>query len=98
MTAELPPAFHSLLEGKNAELKQHHLAARIGDLQGSRVQAVRDVLDGWAPQEGTPLHTLWTQVKQATELHTEEIGRIREESYRAIPGVVDPEYRSGDDA
>lgn len=86
---DLPPALLSLLEGKNAELKQHHLAARIGDLQGSRVQAVRDVLDGWAPQEGTTLHTLWIQVQKATELYEAEIEAIRQESYRDIPGISD---------
>ena len=91
-----PPALLSLLEGKNAELKTHHLAARIGDLQGSRVQAVRDVLNEWAPEAGTPLHALWTQVRQATELYEGEINAIREESYRAIPGVIDPDHREGD--
>lgn len=89
----LPPALLSLLEGKNAELKQHHLAARIGELQGSRVQEVRDVLDKWAPVEGTPTYELWLAVKQATEKYDDEIAAIREESYRAIPGVADPEYR-----
>ena len=87
MTDPIPPAILALVEGKNAEVKQHHLAARIGDYQGSRVQAVRDVLDGWAPKEGTSLHTLWTQVKQATELYEAEIEAIRQESYRAIPGI-----------
>jgi hypothetical protein len=91
VTDQLPPALLSLMEGKNAELKQHHLAARIGDLQGSRVQAVRDVLDGWAPQEGTSLHTLWTQIQRATELYTDEINAIREESYRDIPGIATEE-------
>jgi hypothetical protein len=94
MTDQLPPALHSLIEGKNAELKQHHLAARVGDLQGSRVQAVCDVLDQWAPEEGTPTYELWLQVQRATELHASEIERIREESYRAIPGVVDPDHRT----
>lgn len=89
--SSLPPALLSLLEGKNAELKQHHLYARIGDLQGSRVQAVRDVLDKWAPQEGTPLYELWLQVQRATELYTDEINRIHEEARREIPGVVDPD-------
>jgi hypothetical protein len=88
VTNQLPPAVRSLLEGKNAELKQHHLAARIGDLQGSRV---RDVLDQWAPTEGSPLHALWTQVQQATKLYEAEVAAIREESYRAIPGVTDPD-------
>jgi hypothetical protein len=85
----IPPALSAALEGKNAELKQHHLAARIGDLQGSRVQAVRDVLDGWAPEPGTALHTLWTQVQQATRLYEAEINAIRQESYRSIPGIGD---------
>lgn len=84
---DIPPALLATLEGKNHELKQHHLAARIGDYQGSRVQAVRDVLDGWAPQEGTPLHALWTQVQQATQLYEAEINAIRQESYRDIPGI-----------
>lgn len=87
----LPPGLHSLLEGKNAELKQHHLAARVGDLQGSRVQAVRDVLDGWDPEESTSLHTLWTQVRQATELYEAEIEAIRQESYRDISGIATEE-------
>lgn len=93
MTNQLPPGLHSLLEGKNAELTQHHLAARIGDYQGSRVQAVRDVLNEWAPTEGTPLYELWLQVQRATELYTDEIDRIRQESHRAIPGVTDPDHR-----
>jgi hypothetical protein len=93
MTTNIPPALLSLLEGKNAELHQHHLAARIGDLQGSRVQEVRDVLDQWAPKEGTPLYELWFQVKRATEKYEDQINAIREESSRAIPGVSDPEYR-----
>ena len=84
---DIPPALTAVLEGKNAELKQRHLAARIGDYQGSRVQAVRDILDGWAPAEGTTLHTLWTQVQQATQLYEAEIEAIRQESYREIPGI-----------
>jgi hypothetical protein len=84
---DIPTALSAVLEGKNAELKQMHLAARIGDYQGSRVQAVRDVLDGWAPEEGTPLHALWTQVQRATELYEAQINAIRQESYRDIPGI-----------
>lgn len=89
----LPPAIQSFLEGKNAELQQHHYDARIGNYQGSRVQAVRDVLEQWAPKEGSTLHALWWQVKQATELYETEINAIRQESARAIPGVTDPERR-----
>lgn len=92
----LPPALLSLLEGKNAELKQHHLDARIGALQGSRVQNVRDVLDEWAPSPGTPLHALWTQVDSAIRQYETEIDAIRQESYQAIPGVTDPDHREGD--
>ena len=88
---DIQPALSAVLEGKNHELKQHHLAARIGDYQGSRVQAVRDVLDGWAPEEGTTLHTLWTQVQHATELYEAEINAIRQESYRDIPGIGEGE-------
>ena len=88
---DIPPALTAALEGKNAELKQHHLAARIGDYQGSRVQAVRDVLDGWTPVEGTALHALWTQVQQATQLHEAKIEAIREEGYRDLPGIGDPD-------
>jgi hypothetical protein len=88
---DIPPALTAVLEGKNHELKQHHLAARIGDYQGSRVQAVRDVLDGWAPAEGTALHTLWTQVQHATELYEAEIEAIRQEDYRDIPGIGETE-------
>lgn len=84
---DIPPAIRALVEGKNAEVKQHHLAARIGDYQGSRVQAVRDVLDAWAPEEGTTLHTLWTQVQQATQLYEAEIEAIRQEADRDIPGI-----------
>lgn len=84
---DIPPAVLALVEGKNAELKQHHLAARIGDYQGTRVQNVRDVLDGWAPEEGTPLHTLWTQVDAAIRQYETEIETIRQESYRGIPGI-----------
>ena len=84
---DIPPAILAFVEGKNAEIEQHHLNARIGDLQGSRVQAVRDVLDQWAPAEGTTLHTLWWQVQQATQLYETEINKIRQESYRDIPGI-----------
>ena len=84
---DIAPAILALIEGKNAELKQHHLAARIGDLQGSRVQNVRDVLDQWAPEEGTPLHALWTQVDTAIRQYETEIEAIRQESYRDIPGI-----------
>jgi hypothetical protein len=88
MTApDIPPAILAFVEGKNHELKQVHLDARIGDLQGSGVQAVRDVLDQWAPEEGTPLHTLWWQIDQATRLYETEIEAIRQESYRDIPGI-----------
>ena len=84
---DIPPAIQAFVEGKNAELKQMHLNSRIGDYQGSRVQAVRDVLDEWAPEPGTTLHTLWTQVQQATQLYEAEIEAIRQESYRDIPGI-----------
>jgi hypothetical protein len=84
---DIPPAVLALVEGKNAELKQHHLAARIGDYQGTRVQNVRDVLDGWAPEEGTPLHALWTQVDTAIRQYETEIEAIRQKSYRDIPGI-----------
>lgn len=84
---DIPPALLAALEGKNHELKQHHLAARIGDYQGSRVQAVRDVLDEWEPEEGTPLYALWWQVQQATQLYEAEINRVREESRRDVPGI-----------
>lgn len=83
----IPPAIQAFAEGKNAEIKQMHLSARIGDLQGSRVQAVRDILDEWAPEEGTTLHTLWLQVRHATELYEDQINAIRKESYRDIPGI-----------
>jgi hypothetical protein len=85
--SDIPPALLATLEGKNAELKQHHLAARIGDLQGSRVQAVRDILDGWAPQEGTALHALWSQIDTAIRQDEAVIAAIRQESYRDIPGI-----------
>ncbi|NUP15466.1 MAG: hypothetical protein HOZ81_05050 [Streptomyces sp.] len=84
---DLPPALRSLIEGKNAELQQHHYDARIGNYQGSRVQNVRDVLDQWAPEPGTPLHALWTQVDAAIRQYEDEIDAIRRESYRDIPGI-----------
>lgn len=86
----IPPAVRALLEGKNSEIKRHHLTARIGDYQGSRVQSVREVLDQWAPQEGTALYELWLQVKQATELYTAEIAAIQAESQGIVPGINDP--------
>lgn len=84
---ELAAALRSLIEGKNAELKRHHLEARIGNLQGSRVQDVRDVLDKWAPTAGTPLHELWTQVHEATERYADSLARICDEADRSIPGI-----------
>lgn len=84
---EIPPAILALVEGKNAELKQMHLDARIGDLQGTRVQAVRDILDGWTPQEGTALHALWSQIDTAIRQDEAVINAIRQESYRDIPGI-----------
>lgn len=89
--SSLPPALQSLLETKNAELKQHHYAARIGDLQGARVRAVREVLNEWAPMEGTAAYELWLQVKHAVDQYSAEISRIRAESNRPIPGVIDPD-------
>lgn len=80
-------ALRALLERKNRELKEHHLNARIGDLQGTRVQEVREVLDGWAPEPGTTLHALWSQVKAATEAHQDSIDRIHAEADRSIPGI-----------
>lgn len=93
---DVPPALRAVLERKNAELKQHHLAVRIGDYQGSRVQNVRDVLDQWAPDSGTPLHTLWTQIHTAINQYQAEIEAIWRESYGAIPGVTDPDHREGE--
>lgn len=84
---DIPPAIRALIEGKNAELKQMHLNARIGDLQGSRVQAVRDILDGWAPQEGTALHVLWSQIDTAIRQDEAVIETIRQEAHRDIPGI-----------
>ena len=92
-TDKLPPALHSLLEGKNAEIQQHHYEARIGNYQGSRVQNVRDVLDQWAPEPGTPLHALWTQVDAAISQYETEINNIRRESHRDIPGIDTGETR-----
>lgn len=80
-------ALRALLERQAAELKQHHLAARIGDLQGTRVQEVREVLDGWAPEPGTSLHALWSQVAEAITAHQDSIDRAYAESDRSIPGI-----------
>jgi hypothetical protein len=80
-------AVHALLEGKNAELKRMHADVRIGDLNGSRVADVRSVLDQWAPEPGTALHELWTQVKEATENYSDEIARIVADSNQPIPGI-----------
>jgi hypothetical protein len=77
----------ALLEGKNAELKRHHLDARVGNLQGSRVALVREVLEQWAPAEGTPLEALWIQVREAVESYSDEIARIHAESDRGISGI-----------
>ncbi|MET9517454.1 hypothetical protein [Streptomyces sp. NPDC002994] len=85
---QLAAGLKSLLEGKNAELKRHHLDARIGNLQGSRVQAVREVLAQWAPEAGTPLAALWQQVRDATELYTAQIEAINTEAARDIPGIT----------
>lgn len=87
---DIPPAVLALVEGRNAELKRQHLNARIGDYQGSRVQNVRDILDGWAPTEGTPLHALWTQVHTAITQYETEINNIRQEADRDIPGIEAP--------
>lgn len=89
MTA-IPPAILAFVEGKNAEIERHHLTARIGDYQGSRVQNVRDVLDQWAPEPGTPLHALWTQVHTAISQYETEINSIRREADRDIPGIEAP--------
>lgn len=88
---QLAAALTALLEGKNAELKRHHLHARVGDLQGSRVQEVREVLGKWAPAEGSALYELWLQVKNATEMYAAEIAAIYAESSGEIPGVADPD-------
>lgn len=93
MTDHIDPAVRALLEGKNAELKRMHLDVRIGDYQGSRVVSVREVIDQWAPEPGTSLEALWQQVKNATELYTDEIARIQAEAQRDIPGIADPKER-----
>ncbi|MGC5534272.1 hypothetical protein [Streptomyces sp. SR-10] len=80
-------ALRALLERKGRELKEHHLNARIGDLQGTRIQEIREVLDGWAPEAGTSLHALWSQVKAATEAHQDSFDRVFAESDRSIPGI-----------
>lgn len=90
---DLPHAVRSLLEAKNAEIRDHHFDARIGNYQGSRVQNVRDVLDQWAPSPGTPLHALWTQVDEAIRRYETEIDDIRRESHRDIPGIDTGEPR-----
>jgi hypothetical protein len=87
---EAPPALRALLEGKNSELKRHHLAVRVGDYQGSRVSTIREILREWAPQEGAPLYAFWLQVKNATELYAEEIERIQGEMSGGISGIVPP--------
>lgn len=87
---DVPPALLAALEGKNSEIKRHHLDARVGDLQGSRVQAVRDVLDQWAPAEGTSTYELWLQVQRATKLHADEIAAIQAEGRGEIPGISGP--------
>lgn len=51
------------------------------------MQNVRDVLDQWAPEEGTTLHTLWTQIDTAIRQYESEIEAIRQESCRDIPGI-----------
>lgn len=88
-----PPAVLALVEGKNAELKRLHLDARVGDLQGSRVVAVREVLDQWSPHPGTPLHELWRQVQTATEQYTDQIAAIHAEGERSIPGIGEGDSR-----
>lgn len=90
---DLPPALRSLLEAKNAEIRDHHFDARIGNYQGSRVQNVRDVLNQWAPEPGTPLHALWSQVDTAIRQYETEIAAIQRESYRDIPGIDTGEPR-----
>lgn len=93
MSTDIPPAIRALAEGKNAELKQHHYDARIGNYQGSRVQNVRDVLDQWNPEPGTALHALWSQVDAAIRQYETEINNIRQESLRDIPGIDTGEPR-----
>ncbi|MEK9524047.1 hypothetical protein MIU24_32440 [Streptomyces venezuelae] len=80
-------AVRALLEGKNAELKRMHYDVRIGDLQGSRVVAVREALNRWTPEPGSSLAELWRQVKDATELYSDEINRIVAEANQPIPGI-----------
>ncbi|MEU7074707.1 hypothetical protein AB0B30_32630 [Streptomyces narbonensis] len=81
------PAVRALLEGKNAELTRMHYDVQIGNLQGSRIVDVRRVLDRWAPEPGTSLHELWTQVKEATENYSDDIARIVAASYQPIDGI-----------
>ncbi len=91
MTNQHPPALLSLLEGKNAELKQHHLAARIGELQGSRVQAVRDVLDGMGAAGRNPApHPVDADQAGHRAVHRRNQRHPRE-SYRDIPGIATEE-------
>lgn len=78
-------ALRTFLEQKNAEVRDARLEARIGNLNGSRVVAVREVLAGWSPDPGTPLAALWQQVKDATELYADQIARIV--AADTIPGI-----------
>jgi hypothetical protein len=88
----LPPALLAFVEGKNAELKRHHLYARIGDYNDSRVQAVREVLNGWDPDGSTTaFQALWEQVRDATELYADKIAALIDESDGTIPGIADPD-------
>ncbi|WP_327160507.1 hypothetical protein [Streptomyces zaomyceticus] len=80
-------AVRALLEGKNAELDRMHHDVRIGNLQGSRIVAVRKVLNRWAPEPGSPLAELWQQVYDATELYADDIARIVAATAQPIDGI-----------
>lgn len=80
----------SLIEGKNTELKRHHLAARIGDLNGSAVRDIVNALNCWDPdavETSGPFHALWHQVHDAAHRYDANIQRVRREADRDIPGV-----------
>lgn len=83
----------SLIEGKNAELKRHHLAARVGNLNGSAIADILRALDGWDPEAtevGAPFRALWQQVHDAAHQYDASIERIRRDADRdSIPGVTD---------
>lgn len=87
---QMAAALHSLIEGKNAELKSFHLDARIGGLNGTTVVDILSELDHWHPDDpaaSSEFRTLWQRIHSIAHQYDANIAAIRQEASKDIPGI-----------